>query len=176
MVAMKGNEVDTSSVDSLIEELKSKDGLVRQKARNALVRIGEPASDALLKAFEDKSDVMHWEVAKALSQIGSAKAGKTLIQALEDKEFSVRWIGAEGLIHMGQAGVQELLKALIERPDSVWLREGAHHVFHDLIHKTLIDAATREQLTPVLEAINHLDPVTETNWAARKALEKLQAG
>jgi HEAT repeat protein len=135
MGSMKGNDVDARSVDSLIEALRGKDGLARQKARNALVRIGEPALDALVKAFEDKSDVMHWEVAKALSQIGSSKAAETLTQALEDKEFSIRWIGAEGLIHVGQDGVVVLLKALTERADSVWLREGAHHVFHDLVHK-----------------------------------------
>lgn len=176
MVSMKENEAETGSVDSLIEALKSKDGLTRQKARHALVKIGEPALDALIKAFEDKSDVMHWEVSKALSQIGSPKAAKTLIQALEDKEFSVRWIGAEGLIHMGQGGVTELLQALTERADSVWLREGAHHVLHDLIHKNRVDASAREPLSAVLDAINHPDPVTETNGAARRALEKLHSG
>ena len=176
MVSMKGNEADTGSVDSLIGALRSKDGLARQKARNALVRIGEPALDALVEAFEDKSDVMHWEVAKALSQIGSPKAAKPLVQALEDREFSIRWLGAEGLVHMGQGGVRELLVALTERADSVLLREGAHHVIHDLIHRNLVDAATREQLSSVLEAINHADPVTETNGAAHRALEKLQAG
>lgn len=175
MGSMKGNDMGAGSVDALIEELRGKDGLVRQKARHALVTIGEPALDALVKAFEDKSDVMHWEVAKALSQIGSAKAAQTLIQALEDKEFSIRWIGAEGLIHVGQEGVLELLKALTERADSVWLREGAHHVFHDLVHKKLVDAKTNEQLSMVLEALNHGDPVTETNGAAHKALESLKA-
>lgn len=175
MGSMKGNDVDANSVDSLIEALRGKDGLARQKARNALVTIGEPALDALVKAFEDKSDIMHWEVAKALSQIGSAKAAETLIQALEDKEFSIRWIGAEGLIHVGKDGVMELLKALTERADSVWLREGAHHVFHDLIHRKLVDSKTSEQLSLVLEALNHGDPVTETSGAAHKALEILKA-
>jgi HEAT repeat protein len=175
MGSMKGNDVDVSSVDSLIEELRGKDGLARQRARNALVKIGEPALDALVTAFEDKSDIMHWEVAKALSQIGSVKAAETLIQALEDKEFSIRWIAAEGLIHVGQNGVMALLRALTERADSVWLREGAHHVFHDLLHKKMVDAKTNEQLSLVLEALNHGDPVTETNGAAHKALETLTA-
>ncbi len=176
MGSMKGNDVDASSVDSLIEELRGKDGLARQKARIALVKIGEPALDALVNAFEDKSDVMHWEVAKALSQIGGSKAAETLIQALEDKEFSIRWIGAEGLVHVGQNGVMALLKALTERADSVWLREGAHHVFHDLTHKNLVAGKTNEQLSLVLEALNHGDPVTETNGSAHKALEILKAG
>lgn len=176
MGSIKGNDVDASSVDSLIEELRGKDGLARQKARIALVKIGEPAQDALVNAFKDKSDIMHWEVAKALSQIGSSKAAETLIQALEDKEFSIRWIGAEGLIHIGQDGVLELLTALTERADSVWLREGAHHVFHDLIDKTLVSGETYEQVSLVLEALNHGDPVTETNGAAHKALEILKEG
>ncbi len=175
MGSMKGNEMDASSVDSLIEKLKSKDGLVRQNARNALVRIGKPALDALIKAFEDKSDVMHWEVSKALNQIGGLKAANTLIQALEDKEFSIRWIGAEGLIHIGQDGILGLLEALTERADSVWLREGAHHVFHDLIHRKLVNVTTSEQLSLVLEALNQVDPVTGTNDSAYKALESLKA-
>jgi hypothetical protein len=69
-----------------------------------------------------------------------------------------------------------LLKALTERADSVWLREGAHHVFHDLVHKKLVVGKTKEQLSLVLEALNYGDPVTETNGAAYKALESLKAG
>ena len=64
---------DILSIDSLIESLKSKDGLIRQKARISLVKIGEPALDALIKAFQTKEEPLHWETAKALSQIGTKR-------------------------------------------------------------------------------------------------------
>ncbi|MBW2005383.1 MAG: HEAT repeat domain-containing protein, partial [Deltaproteobacteria bacterium] len=102
MNSSKNNyNADKTSIDSLIETLNSKDGLARQHARLALVKIGEPALPALIKAFGKRDDIMHWEVAKALSQIGSSKAAEILVNTLEDNEFSVRWIAAEGLIHIG---------------------------------------------------------------------------
>ena len=72
-------EMDNQEIDCLIEALKSKDGIARQHARNSLVKIGEPALDMLIKAFEIKKDPLHWEIAKALSQIGTPKAARTLV-------------------------------------------------------------------------------------------------
>jgi len=167
------NDINKSSIDSLIETLKSKDGLARQHARHALVKIGEPSLDALIQAFARKGEPMHWEVAKALSQIGTPKAARTLVDALEDKEFSIRWIAAEGLIHIGKEGLVPLLDALKERPDSIWLREGSHHVIHDLISRKLIDETTREFISPVLDALNHLQAQSQTHIAEKKALESL---
>jgi HEAT repeat protein len=169
------NDVDKTSVDSLIKTLNSKDGLARQHARHALVQIGEPALPALFKAFEKKEDIMHWEIAKALSQIGSPKAAEFLVNALEDKEFSIRWLAAEGLIHIGNNGVAPLLTALKERPDVVWLREGAHHIFHDLVSRKLVEDKTRELLTPLLDALNHIHPEVEVSSAAAKVLDLMKA-
>ena len=167
------NDVSNEDIQSLVETLKNEDGIVRQNARIALVNIGEPALDALIKAFEIKKDPLHWEVAKALSQIGTSKAAQTLVDALEDKEFSVRWIAAEGLIHIGSDGILPMLEALRKKSDSVWLREGCHHVFHDLLHKKLVNADAQESLLPVLEALNHIDTVVRTNSAANAALRLL---
>ena len=166
---------DTTSIDSLIETLNSKDGLARQHARHTLVQIGEPTLPALFKAFEKKGDIMHWEIAKALSQIGSSKAAEVLVNALEDKEFSVRWIAAEGLIHIGYDTVVPLLTALKERSDVVWLREGAHHVFHDLISRKLVDNKARQLLSPLLDALNHINPEIEVISTAAKALDLMKA-
>ena len=169
------NDINTTDIDSLIEKLKSKDGLDRQHARHALVKIGEPSLDALIKAFETRKEPLHWEVAKALSQIGTPKAARTLIKALEDKEFSVRWMAAEGLIHIGADGLVPLLEALKEDSGSVWLREGSHHVLHDLATKRLVGETERKCILPVLDAVNHLEAETQTHFAAREALEALTA-
>ena len=166
--------INTQEIDSLIETLKSKDGIARQHARNSLVKIGEPALDALIKAFEVKKDPLHWEIAKALSQIGTAKAAQVLVDALEDNEFSVRWIAAEGLIHIGAEGLIPLMEALRKNTDSIWLREGSHHVIHDLVHRKIVDETTQECLQPVLDALNHFDAVIQTNTAADIALNTLR--
>ncbi len=166
--------IQNQDIDSLIETLKSKNGIARQNARITLVKIGEPALDALIKAFEIKKDPLHWEVAKALSQIGTAKAAQSLVDALEDKQFSVRWIAAEGLIHIGSDGLVPMLKALQKKSDSVWLREGCHHVIHDLVGRKLVNDTTQHCLSPVLEALNHIDTAILTNPAVDKALEALK--
>ena len=86
-----GSEMATSNnINSLIAELDNRNGLARQQARIALVRIGEPAVDALITVVNRRKGYTHWEAAKALSQIGSPKATQALIHALKDDEFSIR--------------------------------------------------------------------------------------
>jgi len=167
--------IDSSNtkINELIETLKSDDGIARQGARNTLVIIGEPALDALIKAFEIKEEPVHWEVAKVLSQIGTPKAAQVLVDALEDHEFSVRWIAAEGLIHIGSNGLFALLDALRKKADSIWLREGSHHVIHDLVNRKLVDESTRKSLMPVLDALNHFDAETQTYIAAEKSFKAI---
>jgi HEAT repeat protein len=72
------------------------------------------------------------EAAKALGNIGGHQAIQALISALEDDRFEVRWEAAEALIKIGRDAVKPLLKALIKKSDSTWMREGAHHVFSDM--------------------------------------------
>lgn len=165
---------DILSIDSLIESLKSKDGLIRQKARISLVKIGEPALDALIKAFQTKEEPLHWETAKALSQIGTEKAARHLVDALEDREFSIRWIAAEGLIHIGSGAVKPLLSALLEHPDSIWLREGAHHIIHDLIERKLVGKSAIDALSAVNAAINHVNPEVEVVSSVKKAFDLIK--
>ena len=153
-------DVGKKRINELIETLKNEDGIARQSARNSLVIIGEPALDALIKAFEVKEEPMHWEIAKALSQIGTTKAAKVLVDTLEDHNFSVRWIAAEGLIHIGSTGLIPLLEA-------------SHHVIHDLVNRESFGESTRKSLMPVLDALNHFDAVTQTQIAADNALKEI---
>ena len=61
-------QTDQATIDSLITDLTSKDGIARQKARIALVQIGRPALAALTNVFTEKrSGYAHWEAAKAIS-------------------------------------------------------------------------------------------------------------
>jgi hypothetical protein len=81
----------------------------------------------------------------------------------------VRWLAALGLITIGQSSLMPLMHALIEHPDSIWLRQGAHHVLHD-IDKQNID----EIVQPVIKALEDVEPSVEVPWAAKNAIESLK--
>ena len=162
----------SSDIDALIAELDDSSRTTRQSAREALVEIGHPAVDPLIQTLLDpKSDErLRWEAAKALSEINDPSAAPALVKVLEeDWSFGVRWLAAEGLISMADRGLPTLLEALIERPESAWLREGAHHILRILAAEGL-----HNELAPVLAALDDIEPVIELPLAARTALTRLR--
>ena len=168
-------------METLITTLSSHKDKAREGARHALVAMGKVAVPSLIEALKNKNTLMKWEAAKALSEIGEPETAPVLVEALEDDDFDVRWLAAEGLIKMNIRGLKPLLEALEQRADSVWLLEGAHHVFHDLAKGGL-----RKALTPILAALEVLDPsyggssrdrhesALELPFAAHRALETLE--
>lgn len=91
-----------------------------------------------------------------------------LIQALEDNDPGVRWAAASTLIEFGTAAAAPLLRTLVEKNDSVWLREGAYRVFHDT-HDATVQALTAD----VIKALKGPAAGLMTTEAAVKALGKL---
>jgi HEAT repeat protein len=168
-----GSHADSATVTALLIDLGSKDGPVRVRARNSLVAIGEQAVGPLVKALAHRNQWVRWEAAKALGQISDPTAAEALVKALEDEVFDVRWLAAEGLITVGRGSLLPLLHALAERSDSEWLREGAHHVFHDLV-KGRPDL--KDVLQPVLATLEDVEPSLEVPFAAETALNKLTRG
>jgi HEAT repeat protein len=158
----------TDTIASLIATLSSDDGLKRQRARQRLVAIGRPALAPLVKALADPNDQVRWEAAKALGKIGDPATAPALVNALQDGNCGIRWLAAEGLIVLERQGLTPLLQALVERSDSEWLREGAHHVLHALARRGLGDL-----LSPVLAALEDIEPVLEVCPAAQAALDAL---
>ena len=155
-------------IDSLVAALASPDRVTRQTARETLVAVGHPAVGPLIPLLDDRHDHVRWEAAKSLADIGDPDAAPALVKTLEDREAGVRWLAAEGLIRMRRAGLKSLLQALIERPDSVWLREGAHHVLHSLTKMGLA-----EGMMPLLTALEGIEPTATIPSAARRALDTL---
>jgi len=160
--------MESKRIDSLVAELVCDDVITCQKARRQLVAMGHRAVPSLVKELGSKKYWVRWEAAKALAQIGDPTATTALIKALEDKEFDVRWLAAEGLINIGREAVVPLLEALIDRPKSTWLRQGAHHVLHDMDRGDL-----NKVLRPVMSALEDVEPYVEVPVAARKALDRL---
>jgi hypothetical protein len=118
--------------------------------------------------LHDPDHEVRWEAAKALGEIADPRSAPALVETLEDAGFDIRWLAAEGLIALGKAGLEPLLEALPKKADSVYLREGAHHVMYDLAHKGF-----RDQLAPVMAALEGVDPEIEIREPARKALQAL---
>mgnify|MGYP000931500812 CR=1 FL=1 len=123
----------------------------------------------LILALKNKKPVLRWEAAKALGEIGSAKAAPAFVAALEDKNFGVRWLAAEGLITLGKSGLKPLAQALRQTPKSHWLREGAHHVL-----RVLEDKGLRELVSPLVSALESYSPETEIAPQADALLRALK--
>ena len=155
-------------INSLITELTCDDVSRCQKARKTLVSIGKPAVVPLVKALADKKEQVRWEAAKSLGQIADPTAITALLEILEDKDFDIRWLAAEGLIAIGKNGLVPLLETLIKRSDSVWFRNGAHHILSDLARKGFYSI-----LRPVLVALEGPEPSIEVPLAGEIALKKL---
>jgi HEAT repeat protein len=162
-------DADAHTIRALVAALGSRDDLIRIKARKALVTIGAKAVSALEEGLASKSQERRWESAKALEQISDPRATAALIKSLEDEMFDVRWLSAEGLIMIGWPVLIPLLRRLTEKPDSLWLREGAHHILHGIDLGDL-----KEILLPVRKALEDVEAELEAPFAAEKALESLE--
>ena len=129
-----------SEMHELIVKLGSDDGIERQSAREALVAIGRDSVDFLMELLSHPKHIYRWEAVKTLEEIGDPDTIPIFIQALEDDKSDVRWIAAEGLIKLGKKSIKPLLNVLIDKSDSVFVLEGAHHIFFDLREKGLLPA------------------------------------
>ena len=166
--ALSDSKAAKATIKSLIDELASEDGVVRVKARQQLVAYKKRSVAPLIRTLSNKNDWVRWEAAKALSQIGNNKAIKALLEALSDEKFEVRWLAAEGLIRIGRRAIVPLLEALVKHSDSYWLREGIHHVLHDINTGKIT-----EVLRPVLVALEGSEPSLEVPLTAKAALDAL---
>ena len=119
------------SIPQLAKDLFSKNYLLRKKAREELVEIGDPSLDVLIELTNSKDETLRWEAMITIVQIGSQATLAILLNALEDNEFSIRWLAAEGLINLGKYAIVPLLQELLDKPQSTFLRRGAHHVLNE---------------------------------------------
>jgi HEAT repeat protein len=159
-------------IESLIKQLGDFDGKKRKEARNILISLGKTALPAIVSALSEGNTLVRWQAAKALSQMSIPSTAPVLVCVLMNEEdFGIRWLAAEGLIGMRRAGLKPLLRQLIKHPDSVRLREGAHHVLHVLLDGGLLDPPVEK----VFNALEGIEAEVGVPWAAEKALEKMSA-
>jgi hypothetical protein len=157
------------TITSLVDALASTDGVQRHAAREQLEEIGSPVVPALVSALQSPSEHARWEAAKALSKVAEPSAAPALVKTLEDEKAAVRWLAATALIKLGREALVPLLRGLEGHSDSIWFRDGAHHVLRSLIRDGVADEAL-----PVLEALENLEPCIEAPIAAYHVLEDLR--
>ncbi len=73
----------------------------------------------------DREQAVHF-----LQDHGTPQVIDRLIQAMEDSHFGIRWAAAVALIQIGEPALIPILRMLSQRPDSVRLREGVHHILY----------------------------------------------
>ncbi len=167
---MTENKSATETIFDLIEELSSKDPVVRGRSRQKLVEIGgHQVTRALVRELIDPRKHVRWEAAKALTAIADPVAAPGLMHALDDKDVDVRWVAGEGLIALGGIGLMTVLSGLTKRAESLDSYKGAHHVLHDLRPK-----GYAQIVEPVLQALETSEPEITTPLAAYEALVALK--
>ncbi len=162
-----GSPETPPSAEELIRRLGAAKTLDRIEARQALVRMGNAATPALIAALSDTDEIVRWEAAKALGDIADPAAIEALINALED-EIDVRWLAGEALIRQGRSCLVPLLRALCSHSPSLELLQGAHHVLHDMWAGSM-----QSVVQSVLEALKGSDPQLSVPVAASEALRSL---
>lgn len=161
--------ITNKEIHALMIDLDDKDIKVRQCARQTLAAIGPPAVPQLINALYDPRDQVRWQSALILGHIGDGAAAPDLVKILEDEALEVRWRAAESLADLECQALVPLLRALIQHPESPWLREGAHHALRILIIKSDLG----ELIKPVLRAFDAIEPTITIPIAAAMALQKL---
>src|SRR5690349_3589420 len=96
-----------------VQGLASKDPVLRETSRTALVAAGSLAVIPLLQRLNDSADHVCWEAAQALGAIGDPAAAGALAEALDHPNQDVRWLAAEALIALGQDGLKQVLMILL---------------------------------------------------------------
>jgi HEAT repeat protein len=128
----------------------------------ALVKIGKPAVEPVIKLLGDKDSIVRRCAPWVLAKIGDPKAVEPLIQALGDTDEHVRALSAEalGMLKHPKA-VKPLIAALYDK-DSCVRRDAARAL------GKIKDISTVEPLVRMLE-----DTTVDVRYAAIEALSKI---
>ena len=163
-------------IPELVADLGASDFLKRQRARLILAYRGKESVPALLDALKSNSETTRWEAVQALGDIRDPESAPALVDMLTDDATGVRWAAMESLIRMGRMAMQPLLERFVKNFDSLWLREGVHHILHVLNDRHVLNERERVLFE---ELEKHIIPGVESGWtsqqawAAERALEYL---
>ena len=163
-------------ISELIAELGDNDYLKRQHARLLLVHHKLESVPALLKALKSPNPRTRKLVVNALGDICDLETGSALTEMLMDEDIDVRWASMESLIKMGRDSLRPILEKFIKDFDSLWLREGVHHILRVLKDRHELNAQEISLFQNLDEECGRSFPsgwTSQQAWAAEKALEVL---
>jgi HEAT repeat protein len=169
---MRGAFMSDEVLSDLVEQLSSRRGTVRERARHMLVLIGSPAAPLLLELAQSSAKRPRWEAAKALASMVEPSSIPTLVGLLSDPESEIRWLAAEGLIKLGTRSLPEVLRLLMDNPDSVEVRRAVHHVLHDL---SSMNPVLEEAVAPVMQALGDTEPTSAIPLRTEHALKRIES-
>jgi HEAT repeat protein len=155
------------SIDRLVEQLSDADGRVREQARHTMALIGDPAVPYVADLLGSSSWHLRWEATKTLASIANPASIPGLLRGLVDDEFEIRWVAAEGLIRVGPESLPPVLRLLLDRPDSKYVRHGARHVLSGLSRENKVIA---EIVAPAQAVLGDTEPGSVVLQAADRAL------
>jgi HEAT repeat protein len=164
------DDLPFTDIPSLIRQLGDVDGFIRMHAREVLICIGKPAVPELINTLSIDNSQLRLQAIKVLESIQDVSAAPALIERIKDENAGVRWAASDALIALRHATIHPLLEALICDFDSLWLRQGAHHILHVLKDAGKLNQAEEK----VFEALEGMEPTVAVPWAAEKALEALR--
>jgi HEAT repeat protein len=156
-------------IEKVILNLANHNGIVREQARKTLAQMGASAIPQLAKHTHAKNVILRWEVIKTLAEIVDPAAAPLLIAALEDDISSIRWVAAEGLVNLQSAALKPVLNELINKPGSILLREGAHHILWQIKKRQ-----KNKLLNPMLRALESKEIAERIPVIADNILKKLE--
>jgi HEAT repeat protein len=154
-----------ADIPVLVEQLRSRSGVLREQARGALVAIGQASVGPLVKALSDPDEQVRWEAANALGCLRDRSAAPALVAALGDPRDGVRWLAAEGLIALRYEALESLLKALLQPRNVTLLGEASRHVL-----RVLSKRVGGTWLAPLVAAFKNYEPEAAVPTAAFAAL------
>lgn len=125
----------SAEIAALIPGLLSTHLKQRSSSRRKIEKMGVAILPEIHKMIWAKNKQLQWEAAKIVQNIASPQSLDALISLLEDPESDIRWIAAEGLINIGRKSIVPLLKAVIEKGESLDLQHSARSVFKRLFTK-----------------------------------------
>ena len=162
-----GDEIIPLCIELLMERLHSSNGAERQRAREALGKIGKQATPFILPSLMHPDRHIRWEVCKILEHIRDPNAAQRLTIVLLDEDMDVRWVAAAALIELEHHAVEPLLEMIEVHFDSAVFREAAHHVLHALKESHLLDGPTEN----VYKALKVNELPSKAAFAAIQALD-----
>jgi HEAT repeat protein len=146
----------------LINRLHSQNNAVSAHAADILALLGAPAVEALIRALSDPDPFVRQQAARALGEIGDARAVKPLLLALSDRAQVVRTAAVAALLKGDDPDILAKIAEGMIRDAALWEAGQAH-----------LDRLQTHLIRQALIRLSH--PAEAKQDAGRQALVRLGA-